>query len=98
MLHRALGEMVSKLFLEKCGRGFEPAQMPGFHEHDRSLNADAGPGDSLHPPPLRMRGEKSRRDEPEAYPARYERQLHVDVVDLGGHLERRAELAQLRLD
>jgi hypothetical protein len=30
----ALGEMVSQLFLEKCRRGFEPAQMAGLHEHD----------------------------------------------------------------
>jgi len=30
----ALGEMVSKFFLEKCRRGFEPAQMAAVHEHD----------------------------------------------------------------
>lgn len=32
--NRALGEMGSQLFLEKCRRGFEPAQMIGLHEHD----------------------------------------------------------------
>src|SRR5690348_10836140 len=45
-----------------------------------------------------MRGEKSRGDEPEADPARDERQLHVDIVDRGGDFERSAELAQLRLE
>src|SRR5258706_15155247 len=94
----ALGAMVSKLFVEKCRRGFEPAQMAGLHEHDRTLNADAGPPDSLQPPALRMRGEKSRRDKPEADPARDERHLHVDIVDCGGDFERRAELAQPRLE
>src|SRR5512142_3486385 len=76
----ALGEMVSQLFLEKCRRGFEPAQMAGLHEHDGSLDADAGPRDSLQPPALGMRGEKSRGDKPEADPARHERHLHVDIV------------------
>jgi len=33
-MNLALGEMVSKLLLEKCRRGFEPAQMAGLHEHD----------------------------------------------------------------
>src|SRR3954468_23857344 len=77
---RALGEMVSKLFLEKCRRRFEPTQMAAVHEHDRSLDADAGPRDALQPPALRMRSEKSRGDEPQADAARHKRQLHVDVV------------------
>jgi hypothetical protein len=34
LMNLALGEMVSKLLLEKCRRGFEPAQMAGLHEHD----------------------------------------------------------------
>src|SRR5882724_7787926 len=90
--------MVSKLLLEKGRRGFESAQMAALHEHDRTLNADAGPRDSLQPPALRMRGEKSRGDKPEADPARDERHLHVDIVDGGGDFERRAELAQPRLE
>src|SRR4029077_9726842 len=94
----ALGEVVSKLLVEKCRRGLEPAQMAGLHEHDRSLNADPGSRDSLQLPALRMRGEKSRGDQPEADPARDERHLHVDIVDGGGDFERRAELAQLRLE
>src|SRR4051812_30698643 len=88
---RALGEMVSKLFLEKSRRRFEPTQMAAVHEHDRSLDADAGPRESLQPPALRMRGQESRGDEPEADAARHKRQLHVDVVDRGGDFERRAE-------
>src|SRR6185312_3295596 len=94
----AIREVASKLLLEKCRGGFEPAQMGGLHKHDRRLNADAGPRDTLQPPALRMRGKKSRGDEPEAYPARHERQLHVDIVDCGGDFERRAELAQPCLD
>ena len=94
----ALGEMVSKLLLEKCRRRFEPTQMTGLHEHDRSLNADAGPRDSLQPPALRMRDEKSPGDEPEADAARHKRHLHVDIVDRGGDFEWRAELAQLCLE
>ena len=90
--------MASKLLLEKYRRGFEPAQMAGLHEHDRSLNADAGPRDSLQPPALRMRGEKSPGDKPEADAARHKRHLHVDIVDRGGDFERRAEIAQPRLE
>src|SRR6185437_15514399 len=93
----ALREVAPKLLLEEGRRRFEPTQMGGLHEHDRRLDADAGARDTLQPPALRMRGKKSRRDEPEADPARHERHLHVDIVDRGGDLERRAELAQLRL-
>ena len=90
--------MLSKLLVEKRCRRFEPTQMSGLHEHDRRFDADAGPRDSLQPTALRMRGKKTRGDEPEADPARYERHLHVDVVDRGSDVERSAELAQLRLE
>jgi hypothetical protein len=43
----SIREVASKLLFEKCRRGFEPAQVAGLHEHDRSLNADAGMRDPL---------------------------------------------------
>src|ERR1043166_6556494 len=93
-----VGEVSSELPFEEVRRRLESAQMAVLHEHDRRLDADARPRDSLQPPALRMRGEKARREKAEADPARHERQLHVDVVDLGGDLERSAELAELRLE
>jgi hypothetical protein len=90
--------------LRVSGREVHASILGGAYTFDlrgrsrRHSRTDAGPRDSLQPPALRMRGEKSRGDKPEADAAGHKRQLHVDIVDGGGDFERRAEFAQPRLE